>query len=131
MTPAENGEGLAGGSGHLHDFLQRVPLIITGSSTEKPYPASHLKALESRFLLCEGKVIGLCHSAEQWDTCPSLVRMEAWGLGGNRATAGAWDSGLDSEASVIWVWADWMRKGMGGWLSLPAFWPPAARMTLI
>lgn len=31
--------------------------------------------------------------------------------------------GLDLEASVIWVWADGMRKGTGGWrdqLSLPA-----------
>lgn len=30
----------------------------------------------------------LSHPTEQWDTCPFLVGMEAWGLGRKRDTAG-------------------------------------------
>lgn len=50
------------------------------------FPASHLKEKPSKsgFLLCEDQ----SHPTEQWDTCPSLVRMEAWELGGKRDTAG-------------------------------------------
>lgn len=104
-------------------YLQKVPSIIVGSSTEKPCYSLHHTSKRSHpkagfcFVKIKATPLSSGTLAHLW----SGWRLGSWVESGTQQVLET--VGLDLKASVIWIWADGMRKGMGGWrgqLSLPA-----------